>query len=387
VSGEGTRAFNEPDGGDLVESEDQPGSDLVRCGAELVELSERFHHGVFMVALGFVGISTVLALAFLPVRDSSAAAGTPVRGMVAGLAVLVLTAAAIWRARAMYLLVRRHPGFELVGVLIAALLMSVVSPLRNELWWSAGAILVVVATLAPLRRALLYCLFVLVANLVAHVVGGDLGQTRTVAIAGLWIGLPFWTAMAAVIPERMAAHILCLNAARRSRSSPLLRVRAWIFENPERESGSSRPVDADCPGAEADQSRGSTAVPPAGVHRPATVAVESATSETSAVARLSRLTSRQLQVIALLADGHRYRTIAECLSISPGQVHRHVRRAIDRMGVHSPTELVAVAVADGLVPGQFDVRGRPPGPVAPSPPPGSQAAPSGRPLCPQPPGR
>ena len=63
-----------------------------------------------------------------------------------------------------------------------------------------------------------------------------------------------------------------------------------------------------------------------------------------------------MQVVALLADGHRYRSIAECLSISPGQVHRHVRRSIDRLGVHSATELVAVAVADGIIPRPFEVR-------------------------------
>jgi DNA-binding CsgD family transcriptional regulator len=356
VSADGARAFDGPDAVDLVEFENAPG-DLVRCGAELVELSERFYHGVFMVALSFLAISTTAALAFLPLRDSAPVAATPVRAVVAGLVVLILAAAAIRRARELYLLVRRHPALELVGVLIAALLMSVASPLRNELWWSAGAILAVIATLAPLRRALLYCLVVLAANLAAHLVAGDLRQTPTVAIAGLWIGLPFWTAMAAVIPERMAAHILCLNAARRSRSVPSLRVKAWVSENPVRESGSPRAVDADRPGAIADPPRPSTAAPPGGTPGgPPTGAVEPGRSEHSAVGRLGRLTSRQMQVVALLADGHRYRGIAECLSISPGQVHRHVRRAIDRLGVQSATELVAVAVAEGIVPGPFEVR-------------------------------
>jgi DNA-binding CsgD family transcriptional regulator len=57
-----------------------------------------------------------------------------------------------------------------------------------------------------------------------------------------------------------------------------------------------------------------------------------------------------MQVVALLADGHRYRFIAECLSISAGQVHRHVTNAIARLEVHSANELVAVAVAEGVVP-------------------------------------
>ncbi|MGI8801002.1 MAG: response regulator transcription factor, partial [Solirubrobacteraceae bacterium] len=64
-----------------------------------------------------------------------------------------------------------------------------------------------------------------------------------------------------------------------------------------------------------------------------------------------RLTARQLQVVALLADGQRYGDIAACLSISAGQVHRHVARAIERLGVRGVNELVAVAVAEGMLPG------------------------------------
>jgi len=64
----------------------------------------------------------------------------------------------------------------------------------------------------------------------------------------------------------------------------------------------------------------------------------------------SRLTARQLQVIALLVDGLRYRDVAECLSISPGQVQRHVSHAVTRAGVLSINALVALAVAEGLLP-------------------------------------
>jgi DNA-binding CsgD family transcriptional regulator len=67
-------------------------------------------------------------------------------------------------------------------------------------------------------------------------------------------------------------------------------------------------------------------------------------------ANLDRLTARQLQVVALLADGLRYRDVAACLSITEGQVQRHVARAVERLDVHTANELVAVAVAEGLVP-------------------------------------
>jgi hypothetical protein len=55
---------------------------------------------------------------------------------------------------------------------------------------------------------------VLIANLTAHVVFGDLPETPASEIPGLWIGLPFWTALAAVVPDRIASHVLRLNAFR-----------------------------------------------------------------------------------------------------------------------------------------------------------------------------
>jgi DNA-binding CsgD family transcriptional regulator len=312
--------------------EPKPGEDgdRVRCGAELVAVSEHFNHWVFVIALGFVAISTFAALVFLPMRPSTGAARSLAPAAAAALAVLALTAVAMCRARDVYLVLRRHPALELVGVVIAALLISVASPLRNELWWSAGAILVVIAVLAPLRRALLYCLLALGANLAAHLAAGDLRETPTVAILGLWIALPFWTAVAAVIPERMAAHLMCLNATRRPARGPALRVNAWIT------TPAPRPGRAKPPTRQKDDA-GPT---PGSVPR-----VTSGGSD-----RMGRLTARQLQVVALLADGHRYRAIAACLSISPNQVERHVRNAVDRLAVHSPAELVAAAVAEGILP-------------------------------------
>jgi DNA-binding CsgD family transcriptional regulator len=308
-------------GGDAVES----GDDRGLCGAELVEVCERFYRWILLCALTFVGVATIAALAFLPLRASASSGGPPSSAVVAGVIVLCLTAVAIWHSRQLYRAVRRRPQLELVPVTIAALLMSVVSPMRNELWWSACGILVVVATLVPLRRALLYAVGTLTANLAAHLLAGDLHSTAAVAIVGLWVGLPFWTAMASVIPDRMAAHILRLNANRRATPSPPALVDAWI--TPEMRTGSSTTTldqDDDTPDAPA----------------PDAAAPQRDTGP---------LTARQLQVVALLADGHRHRNIAACLSISEDQVQRHARNAIDRLAVRSANELVAVAVADGLV--------------------------------------
>lgn len=56
-------------------------------------------------------------------------------------------------------------------------------------------------------------------------------------------------------------------------------------------------------------------------------------------------------MVALLADGLRYREVAACLSISVRQVQRHVANAVTRTGLRNANELVTVAVFEGLVPG------------------------------------
>lgn len=303
---------------------------LMATGAELVAVSERFYRWVFVGGLGFIAVSTLTALAFLPLRASARSGRPPASAVGAAVLVLVFSGLAIWRADRVYLELRRRPSLELLPVLVAAVLLSVVSPLRNELWWSACAILMVLGALVPVRRALLYCLVALLANLAAHVVSGDLAATPAVGIVGLWINLPCLIAMAAVIPDHLAAHILRLNVV--GGREPPLRVRASTAAD----RGSVRREEIATGGV-----------------RPAEVAaVPESPPPAAGGGSTSRLTARQLQVVALLADGQRYADIAACLSISAGQVHRHVAHAIERLGVRGVNELVAVAVADGMLPGE-----------------------------------
>lgn len=301
-------------------------------GAELVALSERFYAGVFSGAIIFVALATLTALAFLPLRQSAIDGHPPLITVGAGLLVLVLAGLAFRRSYDVYRVLRRRPRLELVGVLVAALLVSVVSPLRNELWWSACAILMTVALLVPLRRALAYCVIVLGANLAAHVASGDLPQTSTVGIVGLWIGLLFWTSAARVIADRMASHILRLNVARHPQAPrPLQRDGPRSSEQP--------------PSSDDRLSSGAASA----TARPPDLSEATAPIPGGTIDPSNRLTSRELQVVALLADGYRYGDIAARLSISPGQVHRHVASAVERLRVDSISQLVALLVAEGLV--------------------------------------
>lgn len=328
----------EPEASDLVVGR-EPSTSLVRCGAELVELSERFYRGIFVGALVFVGLASIAALALLPLRQSAGEGALPPTAVVAALLV-VAAPLAVWHARALYRALRRRPWLELGPVLVAAALVSY--PLHSELWWPSCALLMLVATLAPLQRALAYCLVVLAANLAAHLVAGDLPETPAVAVIGLWVGYPFWSAIFAVSTDRLAASILRLNAERARRRRAPVRVVSWSTA-PRRDPDSTPVKDTKGSAApETSRNAAPSAEPEAGPGECGEMP--------SAEGAIQRLTARQLQVVALLADGLRYREVAACLSISVRQVQRHVSNGIARAGLRNANELVAVAVSEGIVP-------------------------------------
>lgn len=62
-----------------------------------------------------------------------------------------------------------------------------------------------------------------------------------------------------------------------------------------------------------------------------------------------RLTSQELQILRLLADGHHYKTAARELGISTNTVSFHLKNIYDKLQVHSKTEAVAKALREGLV--------------------------------------
>jgi len=61
------------------------------------------------------------------------------------------------------------------------------------------------------------------------------------------------------------------------------------------------------------------------------------------------LTARELEVLAILVDGHTGPAMASRLSISPNTVRTHIQSILTKMQVHSRLEAAAFAVEDGLV--------------------------------------
>lgn len=313
---------------------------LVRSGAELVELTERFYRGLFLGVLGIVGVASVSAMALMPLRAGSA--GVPVFGMIVGGLVLVLMPLALWRPGSVYLTLRRQPHAEIAIVLYAAVLVSAVFPLRSQLWWPSCALLMLVAVVAPIGRVLTYCLGVLSLNVLAHVATGDLDRTPAVSIVGLWIGYIFWSLTVAAVSDQLAAYLMRLNSpAARGHARPPLRVRAWV---------SAEPDAAKTPGLDGGPAQAAAEAEAGPSDAELGASNPSLPVDAQDPTQLLPLTARQLQVLALMIDGHRYRTIAACLAISEGRVQRLVAQAVERAGLHSPAELVAVAVSLGLAP-------------------------------------
>jgi DNA-binding NarL/FixJ family response regulator len=65
--------------------------------------------------------------------------------------------------------------------------------------------------------------------------------------------------------------------------------------------------------------------------------------------RLLNLSTRERQILELLAEGLRVKQIGERLFLSPATVHTHVRNAIAKLEVDTRTEAVALAIKFGYL--------------------------------------
>lgn len=62
----------------------------------------------------------------------------------------------------------------------------------------------------------------------------------------------------------------------------------------------------------------------------------------------SELTTRQREVLQLLAEGHSVKEIAGMLTVSPRTVEFHKAQIMDQLNLHTTVELVKYAIAQGL---------------------------------------
>ena len=69
----------------------------------------------------------------------------------------------------------------------------------------------------------------------------------------------------------------------------------------------------------------------------------------SAANTLNGLTAREEEVLALLAEGENNTEIAEKLTISPKTVARHRENIMNKLNLHSRTDLVKYAIRKGII--------------------------------------
>ncbi len=60
-------------------------------------------------------------------------------------------------------------------------------------------------------------------------------------------------------------------------------------------------------------------------------------------------TPRELEVLALIRDGHRNKQIADKLKISEATVNFHIKNIVDKLGANDRTHAVTIAVRRGLM--------------------------------------
>ena len=65
--------------------------------------------------------------------------------------------------------------------------------------------------------------------------------------------------------------------------------------------------------------------------------------------RDSKLTTRELEVLQLIADGHSNKAIADQLNLSANTVAVHRANIMDALGIHKTAELIVYAIRNGLV--------------------------------------
>jgi DNA-binding NarL/FixJ family response regulator len=61
------------------------------------------------------------------------------------------------------------------------------------------------------------------------------------------------------------------------------------------------------------------------------------------------LSSRELEILRLLSEGHSYKTAAAELCLSPDIIRFHVRKIYGRLNAHSKSEAVAKAIRQGIL--------------------------------------
>lgn len=97
--------------------------------------------------------------------------------------------------------------------------------------------------------------------------------------------------------------------------------------------------------------RGETVVPSSMLGPLLTSLMRQRRQEDAAFERILKLTQREKEVLALLAEGADNESIARALVISPQTARTHIQNILGKLNVHSRLEAAAIAMQNGLLDG------------------------------------
>jgi DNA-binding NarL/FixJ family response regulator len=118
--------------------------------------------------------------------------------------------------------------------------------------------------------------------------------------------------------------------------------------------GASGYLTKECPLAELLEAtraihRGETLIPPKMLGSLLAHLIRRRRETGDAVKRMTRLTRRERQVLALLSDGADNDAIAQSLVISPQTARTHIQNVLGKLGVHSRLEAAAFVIQHGVL--------------------------------------
>lgn len=305
-----------PRGFDGGATNDSGHGSLIRRPAELVELAELVYRGVFSAGLLVASIATLYATALGALQPR----GHRIVGITVCSVLLLGQLLATHQRVQLYPLLRRRPWLVLVPAVAIGAGAWATGSHNQQLFYVLTILLGVLGAAVPLRAVAVASLVAAAGMAAPHISDGS-WTIGAAVVAGILPPL-FW-----LILEQLTRFMLRLHrttspeSGRRTRQ---VQARSSTHREPvAAASGNAEPADADTK--------------------------DPTVSDASQFTR-DRPTSRQHEVVLLVAEGLQHVEIAKCLGIGAAQVGRHLANACGRAGVATNGELMAWAKRHGLIP-------------------------------------
>lgn len=303
-------------GEQLAQTTESAGALTFGSGSETAAVAEALYVRLFVVALGCLAFVCGLAIVVALARTHNA---NFMRTTALALAMALLAWLALQAPARSYRAIRRRPVLSLIAPLVALVALVIDGVLYSPLSYPAAVSIAFPAVVCGQRWALAAATLISVGAIATATLHTGLSALNSVGQGAA--GYFAWAVVLAGLAECFARLAMQMppTATPPTTAAPPIVVPMVATDPP--------PVAAE----------------------PAT-ACETTASTPAPLAGAASLTARQLQVLALLADGLRAEDIARRLGITTATVYRHIDRAKKRTGVRSRGELVAVAMRDGLLP-------------------------------------